>query len=187
MSFAEGAHPEAALALGYALFLMFVALGIEIVARFSHRHVRQSKTAGFRFDSQARAWRCPTGNLLWLFKIDQQSRLVRYRAEARHCNRCDIKHTCTDSDEGRELTHSFEGWAESEMGRFHRGFCLMLIVLAGFVLAVALGRHWHGGIEPAALGATLLLVVLASMRVWGRLREPATPEARQAPGGQATG
>jgi hypothetical protein len=187
VSFAEGAHPEAALALGYALFLMFVALGIEIVARFSHRHVRQSKTAGFRFDSQARAWRCPTGNLLWLFKIDQQSRLVRYRAEARHCNRCDIKHTCTDSDEGRELTHSFEGWAESEMGRFHRGFCLMLIVLAGFVLAVALGRHWHGGIEPAALGATLLLVVLASMRVWGRLREPATPEARQAPGGQATG
>ena len=179
MSFAEGVHPEAALALGYAFFLVLVALGIEIVARFSHRHVRESKTVGFRFDSEVHAWQCPRGNFLWLYEINEQSQLARYRAEARHCNHCDIKHTCTDSDEGRELTYSFEDWAESEMGRFHRGFCLMLIVLAGFMLAVALGRHWHGRIEPPTLGLTLLLAALASLRVWGRLRGQFTPESQQ--------
>lgn len=170
MSFLEAIHPESVLALGYAFFLLFVALGIEVVARFSHHRVRHSKTVGFRFDSDMRAWQCPQGNFLWLYEVDQQSQLIRYRAEARHCNRCDIKHSCTDSDDGRELTHSFEGWAESEMGRFHRGFCLMLIVLAGFILAVALMRHWHGTVEPAVLGVTALLAVLASLRVWERLR-----------------
>jgi hypothetical protein len=191
MSFAGGVHPEAALALGYALFLLLSALGIEVVARFSHHRLRNSKTAGFRFDSEARAWQCPQGKFLWLYQLDQQSRLVRYRAEARHCNRCGIKHTCTDSDEGRELTHSFEDWAESEMARFHRGFSLMLIVLAGFVLAVTLTRHWHGGVEPAALGLTALLVVFACLRVAERLRArsddfaahaamlPDSPAARQ--------
>jgi len=178
MSFADGVHPETALALGYALFLVLAALGVEIVARFSHHRLRHAKTAGFRFDSEARAWQCPQGNFLWLYEVDQKSRLVRYRAEARHCNRCEIKHTCTDSDDGRELTHSFEAWAESEMGRFHRGFCLMLVVLAGFVLAVALARHWHGTVEPAVLGAMAVLVVFASLRVWERLRDH--PETQRA-------
>jgi hypothetical protein len=172
MSFLEAVHPETELALGYALFLLLVALGIEVVARFSHHRLRHSKTAGFRFDSGVRAWQCPQGNFLWLYEVDAQSRLVRYRAEARHCNRCDIKHTCTDSDDGRELTHSFEDWAESEMSRFHRGLCLMLLVLAGFVLAVALARHWHGTLEPTVLATTGLLVVFAALRVWERLRKP---------------
>lgn len=179
MSFAEGVHTEAALALGYSFFLLLVAMGVEIAARYSHRRIRHSKTVGFRFDSDARAWQCPQGNFLWLYQVDHDSRLVRYRAEAHHCNRCDIKHTCTDSDEGRELTHSFEDWAESEMARFHRGFCLMLIVLAGFVLAVTLARHWHGTLEPTLLGVTGVLVVLVSFRVWERLRGPRDHPAMQ--------
>ncbi len=185
MGFLDAVHAETELALGYALFLLLAALGIEVVARFSHHRLRHSKTAGFRFDSGVSAWQCPQGNFLWLYEVDQQSRLVRYRAEARHCNRCDIKHTCTDSDEGRELTHSFESWTESEMSRFHRGFCLMLLVLAGFVLAVTLVRHWHGTVEPTVLVPTELLVIFASLRVWERLREPrdgdGTPPATPPP------
>jgi hypothetical protein len=187
MSFLDAVHAETELALGYALFLLLVALGIEVVARFSHHRLRHSKTAGFRFDSGMSAWQCPQGNFLWLYEVDQQSRLVRYRAEARHCNRCDIKHTCTDSDEGRELTHSFESWTESEMSRFHRGFCLMLLVLAGFVLAVTLVRHWHGTVEPTVLGTTGLLVVMASLRVWERLRKQPDHAAAHLPASLAPG
>lgn len=172
----EDLHLEAVLALGYAFFLLLVALGIEVAARLSHRRVRYAKTVGFRFQPQMRAWQCPEGNFLWLHEIDHDAQRVRYRAEARHCNQCGIKHTCTDSDEGRELTYSFEDWAGSEMSRFHRGFCLMLIVLAGFMLAVGLARHLHGGIEQVLLGASLLLAVGASLRVWSRLRAPDSRE-----------
>ena len=82
MTFVDAIHPEAVLALGYALFLLLSALGIEVVARFSHRRLRNSKTAGFRFDSEARAWQCPQGNFLWLYQVDQVIAFARSRLPA---------------------------------------------------------------------------------------------------------
>ena len=175
----EAIHSEAALALGYALFLLAVSLGIEWFAAVSHRHIRFSQAVGFRYDAGARAWRCSEGTYLWFDRIDHEARLVRYRAEAKHCNRCLVRDLCTDSDEGRELAHSLESWPEWEMAKFHAVLAVTLVGLAGFLLAIVLLRHLHGSVEPLSLAGGLALSAACCWRLWRRYRLRPRQEARQ--------
>lgn len=187
-------HPEAFLAAGYAGFLIAVATGLEMAARLSHRRARGFATAGFHYHEDLDVFECPSGETLHRQEVDHERHLVRYRARADVCNRCRLKSLCTDSDRGREVVRSVAPWLGSEIGRFHRGLSLALMLLAGLVAGVGLARHLHAGIEVWLLGTVLAVVAGCGVRLVrdlvGASREgPATPAGPRAiapavPGGR---
>src|SRR5215510_12758306 len=127
---------EVLLAGVYAVFLLVVALSLEFVARHTHHRSMQMRIAGFRYHRHLDVWECPAGQQLKPVTAGDARRPVRYRAPAHICNKCSIKHLCTNSDEGREIEHYPEAWLQSELARFHRGISLALLFLAGLLLAV---------------------------------------------------
>jgi hypothetical protein len=150
---------EAALAVGYAVFLVFMALGIDRLARHSHHRSGRYRTAGFTYDPAVDAWTCPEGEFLHRLDLDHSRGVVRYRARAAVCNACPAKDGCTDSDDGREIVRAVDPWPHSEVGRFHRGLSAVLLFLAAAICVVAIARN-QGASDLAAL-ATCLAVVLA--------------------------
>ena len=163
---------EVFLAGAYAVFLLLVALGLELVTRHAHHRSRQMRIAGFRYHHDF--WECPAGQQLKPIATDYAPRLVRYRAPAHICNACSIKHLCTESEEGREIEHNPDSWLESEIARFHRGISLALLFLAGLLLVVEMIRHQRpiellilsGFLVPiAVLGSQLSSAFLAPRRV----------------------
>jgi hypothetical protein len=153
---------ETLLAAGYALFLVLVAAGLELLARFTHRRVGDAKTVSFRYHRHVDAWQCSEGYFLWRQQQEQSPRIARYRAHAHICNKCASKCQCTDSDDGRELVRSLDAWPFTEIGRFQRGLSLTLLVLATLILAVETARHHQRAdliVLAAAFGAVLLVGV----------------------------
>ena len=59
-----GVDIEVLLASAYAVFLIFVAFGLEIVARHSHHRAERSHLAGFKYHPHHDIWECPTGQRL---------------------------------------------------------------------------------------------------------------------------
>lgn len=108
---------ETLLAAGYALLLAAAAAGLEWTARRVHQRSEEFKTAGFNYDRERDAWRCPTGEHLHKHSVDHHRARVIYRAPAQACNRCPIKAQCTDSEEGRTLEIAPDAWVESTMAR----------------------------------------------------------------------
>jgi hypothetical protein len=86
--------------------------------------------------------------------------VTRYRASAHICNACVLKKECTDSDEGREI-QTLRPWLESELGRFHRGISLALLLLATMILGIAMVRN------RSQVEISLLLVVLTPIAIMG--------------------
>jgi hypothetical protein len=132
---------EVLLAGAYTVFLILVAFGLELLARHSHHRSKQMGVTGFKYHRHHDVWECPAGQHLKPLAADYGQRLVRYRAPAHICNRCSIKHLCTESEEGREIEHNPDSWLESELARFHRGISLALLLLAGLLLVVEMIRH----------------------------------------------
>jgi hypothetical protein len=163
-------HLEVILAVGYVAFLLLLALGIELLAWSSQRGVQRTNTVGFQYHSHLSAWQCSEGNFLLLEGFDQEKRAARYRAKAQICNKCSVKHACTDSDEGRELLDPLGHWSATEIGRFHCGIALTLLILAGFFLAVGIVRHPHTG-EWWVLGSCFVLVLGMVRRTLAKIRE----------------
>jgi hypothetical protein len=151
---------EVYLALAYAGALVAGAFTLEWLSAHTHRRALRYRTAGFTYDSDHDNWLCPEGEQLWPHSFDREARLVRYRARAHVCNACPAKHACTDSNRGREIVRPVDPWPHSEAGRFHRVIALSMIVLALFVLAVALIRH-HALAEAAALLGLAAAALLA--------------------------
>jgi hypothetical protein len=143
-------NPEALLALGYATFLLAAALLIEWLSVHTHRRAQRFRTAGFFYDAEHDYWRCPEGEHLWPEEVDDERRLLRYRAKAHVCNACPLKAACTDSDDGREIARPLDPWPHSEAGRFHRAVSVMLAGLALLVLVVGGARN-HAPVEVALL------------------------------------
>jgi hypothetical protein len=165
---------EVLLAGLYAVFLLLVALALELVARHAHHRSKQMRIAGFTYHHHLDVWECPTGQQLKPIATDYVRRLVRYRARAHICNACSIKHLCTESQAGREIEHHPDSWLESEIARFHRGISLALLFLAGLLLVVEMIRHQRpmellilsGFLVPIALlGSQLSSAFLAQRRV----------------------
>ena len=73
---------EVLLAGAYAVFLLLVALGLELLARHAHHRSKQMRIAGFRYHRQHDVWECPTGQQLKPSATDYVQRLVRYSASA---------------------------------------------------------------------------------------------------------
>ena len=150
---------EVLLAGVYAVFLILVAFGLELLARHSHHRSKQMGVAGFRYHRHHDVWECPTGQQLKPLATDYGRRLVRYRAPAHICNACSIKHLCTESEEGREIEHHPDSWLESELARFHRGISLCLLVLAELLLIVEMIRHQRA-VELLVLGPLSLAITV---------------------------
>jgi hypothetical protein len=165
----SGVATESLLAAGYGVFLALVALGIDALARHSHRRAELYRTAGFTYHAPLDAWECPEGERLHRIETDMQHRIARYRARAHVCNSCPRKHDCTDSDTGREVTRMLDPWPHSEAGRFHR---VIAIAIVGFgVLVIGAGAVLnHGPADVAVLGAALLLDTIVGLYLWTDLR-----------------
>ncbi len=137
----SGIHPEVLLAAGYALLLILIAAGLEVLARISHRRSLQYQTAGFKYHHELDAWKCPVGQELHRIETDHARRVARYRAPAHACNACGIKPQCTDSHTGREVERPLDAWLVGEVSRFHRGISLTLLLLAVLILVAEILRY----------------------------------------------
>jgi hypothetical protein len=176
---------EALLAIGYAAFLLAAATGLDALARHSYRRSERYRTAGFSFRADHDLWECPEGEQLHRVETDHRRRLARYRARPQVCNACPAKGDCTDSDDGREIARSLDPWPHSEAGRFHRGVCVVLAVLAALIVVLALVRS-EGSADVLALSAALGVSVAAAGRLLGSFRRtpsgfPAAPGENTAP------
>jgi hypothetical protein len=158
----SGVATESLLAAGYGLFLVLVALGLDGLARHSHRRSELYRTAGFTFHEHLDAWECPEGERLHRIETDVQQRLVRYRARPHVCNSCSRKGDCTDSDVGREVTRALDPWPHSEVGRFHRGIAVAIVCFGILVICAGAALHHEPG-DLAVLGGALLLSTLAAL------------------------
>lgn len=162
-------HLEPLLATGYALLLIVIAAGMEWMGRHSHRRADQYHTGGFRFHKHADHWECPHGARLERAEIDNELRVIRYRAPAHTCNGCPIKSRCTDSDTGREISISLDPWLSLAIGRFHRGISLALLFLAALIMTIELLRHGHGR-EGWMLSTAWTIVSLLALNLGRTLR-----------------
>ncbi|MBZ5566036.1 MAG: hypothetical protein LAP13_26910 [Acidobacteriia bacterium] len=136
-----GIHPEVLLTTGYALLLILIAAGLEALARLSHRRSLQYQTAGFTYQHQRDAWKCPVGQELLRVETDHARRVAHYRAPAHACNTCGVKPQCTDSHQGREIERPLDAWLVAEVSRFHRGISLTLLLLATLILVAEILRY----------------------------------------------
>ena len=164
-----GVHPEVVLAIGYALFLALVALGLELLARHTQKRADQYRVAGFKYHRHLDAWECPTGQPLRRQSDDPADRTARYRAPPHACNSCAFKTYCTDSDDGREITRTSRLWLETEIGRFHRGISLALLLLALFICVIEVLR-FHSTIEWRLLACILAPLSLCWIKMAFRFR-----------------
>ncbi len=167
----ESIPSEVLFAAGYALFLMIAAGVLERLAVHSHCRSQQYELGGFTFHDELDRWECPSGHYLHRSVTDEDRRVIRYKAPAHACNACRIKPQCTDSRNGREIEREMGPWIESELGRFHRGISLALILLAGLLLLIEAARY-HQPRAHLVLGTPAVFIVVATAR---RLRAFSKP------------
>ena len=165
----SGVAMESMSGAGYGLFLALVALGIDLLARHSHRRSELYRTAGFTYHERIDAWECPEGERLHRIETDVQQRLTRYRARAPVCNSCPRKQDCTDSDSGREVTRMLDPWPHSEAGRFHRVIAVSISCFGILVIGAGAALH-HGPADLAVLGVALLINTIVALYLWSDLR-----------------
>ena len=178
----SGLAAESLLAAGYGLFLALAALGLDALARHSHRRSELYRTAGFTYLERVDAWDCPQGERLHRVGTDLEARLARYRARAPVCNACPRKDGCTDSDGGREISRALDPWPHSEAGRFHRAIAVAMVGFGMLVTCAGIALH-HGASDLAILGGALLLSALVGLYLLADLRSAPSgfpwPEGRR--------
>jgi len=160
-------HTEVLLASGYALFLLAVATCLEMLGRHTHQRSRQYQTAGFTYHQSNNVWECPAGQYLKLWAFDSHRRIAQYRAEAKACNSCALKKSCTDSEDGRKLEHHLDSWLQSEVRRFHHGISLALLFLAGLILSVEIALQTAPTDLAVLLSAMVPIAIVATRLQFG--------------------
>jgi hypothetical protein len=159
-----GLHTEVLLAICYSVFLMVIAVALELAARYSHRRSTQIQVAGFRYDPKLDLWTCPNDQKLLRAEADYQRNVVVYRAAAHACNTCAMKSCCTDSDRGRTIERALDSWLQSELRQFHRGMSLTLFALAGVILMIEFFRY-RDRVDRTILGALEVITVATAVRL----------------------
>ena len=147
---------------GYALALVAVAWGFDMMARRTSFRAAQWRTGNFSYHPDHDAWLCPQDQWLWPTSFDPNNRVMRYRAKPSVCNSCPVKSSCTTSAHGRELTREVDPWPYSEAGQFHRGISCAVAGLA-LVMLVAMAFSKHGGGDLLVLGITAAVTVAAGV------------------------
>jgi hypothetical protein len=157
------------LAGGYALVLLLVAYGIDLLARRAHTFNEEHQTSGFTYHEDHDAWLCPEDQWLWPQSFDPDNRVMRYRGSPSICNACPVKDTCTTSSSGREMQRSVDVWPASEAARFHRGIACVVVVL-GLAWPVATAVTGPGRTGLLVLAVASGLALLTSLPLWSHLR-----------------
>ena len=85
------------LVAAYALVLVAIAWGFDLMARKSSARAARWRTGRFVYHADHDAWVCPQDQWLWPTSFDPTHRVMRYRALPIVCNSCPIKSTCTTS------------------------------------------------------------------------------------------
>lgn len=164
------------LGAGYAVVLLLVAYGIDLLARRVHTANDEHQTRGFTYHEDHDAWLCPEDQWLWPQTFDPENRVMRYRGSPTVCNSCPVKASCTTTEDGRELRRSVDAWPSSESARFHRGIACAVAVLAAVFPVVTSFTVEHWTSQVLLLG-TGLLVALGGTPLWSHLRDsPVDPE-----------
>ena len=166
----EGIHTEVILGAIYAVFLVAAAIGLEWMARRAHQRSESYELAGFVYHRELDVWECPTGQHLVPTATDHLRQLVHYRARPTACRSCPLKSQCTESDDGREIVRSQAVWPDTEVARFHRGLSLLLLLLAGCLIAVVAVRH-PAQQELGVLSGPCILVLFMTRRFWPAFRD----------------
>ncbi|MCD6640239.1 MAG: hypothetical protein LT071_10050 [Nocardioides sp.] len=152
-----------ALVAAYALVLLAVAWGFDVMSQRVARRSNSWRTGTFTYHEDHDAWQCPEDQWLWPKSFDPENRVMRYRASPSVCNGCPVKKTCTTSDHGREITREYDPWPYSEAGKFHRGISVMVAVVALVLPGAMLLFGTHNLTDVLVLTGTILGVLLASM------------------------
>lgn len=162
-------EPTAWMAGGYAVVLLLIAYGIDLLAKRAHVANEDHQTQGFVYHEDHDAWLCPEDQWLWPQSFDPDNRVMRYRGSPTICNSCPVKDSCTTSDDGREMGRTVDVWPASESARFHRGIACAVTVLAVLfpVVACFMVEHW---ISQVLLLGTTLVVALGGLPLWAHLR-----------------
>ncbi|OMC39467.1 hypothetical protein A5740_26695 [Mycobacterium sp. GA-1841] len=147
---------------GYALALVAVAWGFDLMARRASMRAARWRTGNFTYHADHDAWLCPQDQWLWPTSFDPGNRVMRYRAKPSVCNACPVKSTCTSSGQGREMTREIDPWPHSEAGQFHRGIACAVAGLA-LVMLVAMLIGQHGAGDVVVLTVTAVIVVGAAL------------------------
>lgn len=150
------------LVAAYALVLVAIAWGFDLMARKSSARAARWRTGRFVYHADHDAWVCPQDQWLWPTSFDPTHRVMRYRALPIVCNSCPIKSTCTTSNHGREVSREIDPWPHSEAGRFHRGIACVVAGLA-LLMLLAMGISRHSPTEVLVLGGCAVLVVTAGI------------------------
>jgi len=150
------------LVCGYSGFLLVVAYGFDLMAKRVAVRAQGWRTGAFRYHADHDAWTCPQDQWLWPTAYDPEQRVVRYRAKPAVCNVCPVKHTCTTSPHGREVTREIDPWPHSEAGRFHRGIACV-VALIGVFLPLGMLFSRPAPVDLVVLLATIGVVGLASV------------------------
>jgi Transposase DDE domain len=146
----------------YSGFLLAVAYGFDFMARRVSLRAQRWRTGAFHYHPDHDAWICPENQWLWPTSYDPEQRIIRYRAKPSVCNACPVKHSCTTSPHGREVTREIDPWPHSEAGRFHRGIACVVAVI-GVLLPLGMLFSGPSALDLLALLAMILLVGVASV------------------------
>ncbi len=146
----------------YALVLVAIAWGLDLLARHSSLRATRWRTGSFTYRADHDAWVYPQDQWLWPTSFDPQHRVMRYRASPTVCNSCPVKSSCTTSDRGREVTREVDPWPHSEAGRFHRGIACAIAVM-GLVMPMGMLIGSHSVADMLVLLGTSVVVIIAGV------------------------
>ncbi|BBY98246.1 hypothetical protein [Mycolicibacterium fallax] len=153
---------------GYALLLVAIAWGFDLMAKRASSHAARWQSGSFAYHPDHDAWRCPEDQWLWPTSFDPENRVMRYRAKPSICNSCPVKKSCTTGSNGREISRQVDEWPHSEAGRFHRGIACVIAGL-GMLLVVGQGVAKHSPADLLVLAAALLIVAACTAPLFRHL------------------
>ena len=168
------------LMLGYAVILAGIAFLLERVARHTHKRSWRIRTVGFTYHPDRDIWRCPEEQFLFPVFTDGAKKTVVYQAPAPTCNACKRKHSCTDSNDGRQVERRLSDDLEFGMQRFHRVLSITLLTLSSVLLVIDLFEP--AGVYPRiALAITLALSLYSLQRLLHSLLHPSHEDGSMSP------
>ena len=165
-----GPATESLLAAGYGLFLVLVALGIDALARHSHRRSELYRTGGFTYFGCPTIGSAPRGSTFTGSRptCSTACPLPGPRSRVQSCPRWAIAPTLTMAV--RSPACSTRG--HTPAGRFHRGIAIAIVGFGILVIGAGAALH-HGAADLLVLGAGLLVCAVAGLYMTAGFRSGA--------------
>jgi hypothetical protein len=137
--------------LGYVIMTVAGAWLLGRIGRHHFRRAQQLAELGFEYDAALDEYECPEGERLSLHVLQSSARVAVYRAKAESCAGCSRRASCAPHDR-RHIYRPLAAWAETDCGRFHQWFAV--VMNGGAAVVGGVGIIWWVG-QP---GTGMLLV-----------------------------